>query len=106
MILFYPYFQLVNCIMVQSYNAELLSSVKGRWSVGMQLDKEMFFKISVESVFRIYENVSDSEQLEFITPFSQELFPFMKPVLLFQLIGISWQKCLEESHCRSLILQP
>lgn len=52
----------------------------------MQLDKEMFFKISVESVFCIYENVSDSEQLELITQFfSQELFPFMKPVLLFQL---------------------
>lgn len=52
----------------------------------MQLDEEMFCKISVESVFHIYENVSDSEQLEFITQFfSQELFPFMKPVLLFQL---------------------
>lgn len=56
----------------------------------MQLDKEMFFKVSAESVFQsvfhIYENVSDSGQLEFITQFfSQELFPFMKVVLLFQL---------------------
>lgn len=51
----------------------------------MQLDKEMFFKISVESVFRIYKNVRGSEELEFFTQFfSQELFPFMKSVLLFQ----------------------